>query len=1039
MDKKNRLIISATCVTATFVAASLLLAKKWSPILSKSDESSYTLRLTNQKISSQTSSYLNEVTSTVTTTNGNEITIKASNVIKNDDGWQTILPGGYFYNPIDGTEFKNKINGLTSISFQSSGSNSLTLSAGQSIDGAHITYSHEQTLSPNTPLNLSDELPTYFYVKNNSGNSIDISEFKFTYTCQESDYSKKNLNVLMIGNSFSDDTVFYASRIASSYGINLNLYDAYIGGCTINTHYSNLQSGATSYSMRSIANDSWNYQNDMSLTAIIESQTWDVITFQQASAEVGRSNSYANLANLVNAVRDIVGDGPRFYWYQTWAYDSDYHDYYDYFAFFNNDQDAMYTAINSCYRTQVEPLGLFDKTIPAGTAVQNLRTSYMKDTFSRDGKHMSSVHGRYLLGLNFISNIFDIDLDMSPSSYMPQEVNASFNKPAYEAIKNAYNNPLSCTNSIYTTPDLGGYDLSNYTEIDAELLGCSYWNSTDSNNYNKRISNSSGSSNLYTTTKRFTPSTLPIGSLVVIGESFGVRPEAWTNDAAQSTRPSETYVDLIEVNQAFWSGYQYRAFNIFKAGKTDLKGQYDQIFDTFHIYVPNDKLDGLKIKGVNDKYESDKTLMSHASINIDAFERLHLDPITGFYKCDSYYELTNSYTDDTAKKFVCSRPFYGANGDLPENTVIIVDSGYQWRSDCWGDHGSYSPRPGNVTSLVTLLDSSFWNGLRRRTFNVSSTSSSYVGQNYIDFMNHLRIYVPVSDDMFIERESTVTMTALGYATLNGTASSIYGKSDIPVLITLHGDDTSKVKVEVDGSTISTPNGYKYNQNTGALTIETDGTIGGSSFTFGKITGVVHQDAGNITNVSVDGRIKSYLTNNGSITCSESWFDRCNYSTNAASQAKWQRWYDYGFTPNTTSGEWTTSNNVYLLENDYSMGLRIAGSQHKKTKFTLREDFNSGAGFTPKGISIWIYNPNGDIYPIFRIYVYTSPSTASGNYVTPDGNSNVQIYQAPSGIGDNEWKNIKLGLSVGKIYNVAFYFETNSSAVTYVYLGHVSFY
>ena len=155
----------------------------------------------------------------------------------------------------------------------------------------------------------------------------------------------------------------------------------------------------------------------------------------------------------------------------------------------------------------------------------------IKETTSRDGKHMSSVHGRYLLALNFVSTIYDIDLDMSPCSYLPLEANASYKNPAYEAIRNAYKNPLAVTNSVYTNPDLGEYNLSNYTEIDAELVGCSYWNSTDGSNYNKRLSNVSGSSNCYVSTKRFTSSDLPIGSLVVIDEAFGVRPEAWVSDS----------------------------------------------------------------------------------------------------------------------------------------------------------------------------------------------------------------------------------------------------------------------------------------------------------------------------------------------------------------------------------------------------------------------------------------------------------------------------------------------------------------------------
>ena len=707
--------------------------------------SNYILNLVDQKISEQDAQYSGEISSIVYTTSNNPISFKCSNVINSNEVWQSILPGGYFYNPILNSSTHNKITGIESIYFSSNDNCELSLSYGYTLDNENIIYSYDKTLVSNTSYHLEDLSPSYIYIKNDTNSTINISSFSISYSCEEKTYPKQDLTILMIGNSFADDTLFYAETVANSYGINLHLYDAYIGGCTLNNHYSNLNNNSATYSMRNMINGSWNYVNNMTLSGIINSNTWDIITFQQASAEVGRSESYSNLENLVGAVRNLVGSKPKFYWHQTWAYDKDYHDYYDYFAYFNNNQLTMYNAIVSCYNSQVLPTGLFEKTIFAGTTVQNLRTSYMKDTFSRDGKHMSSVHGRYLLGLNFLSQVYDVDLERSPCSYLPPEVDPSFSKIAYESIKNSWKNPLNCTNSLYPTRELANYDLSSYTEIDGELVGCSYWNSTDSSNYNKRISNSSGISNYYTSTKRFTSSELPVGSLVVIGDSFGIRPEAWISNSVQSedNRPSEIYPNVLEITSDFWNGYAYRAFNIFKAGKTELTGQYDQIFDGFHIYVPNSEMYGLTPKSYNESYNTDSNLFQNNGLNIDFYERVHLDPITGFYMCNEYYDLTNKYVDDTAKRFVCTRPFYKVNNDLKEGTVIIADSGYQWRSDCWGNYGSYSPRPNNVTSQFTLLDDSFWNNFRRRTFNISSTSSAYVNQNYVGLVNHVRIYEPL--------------------------------------------------------------------------------------------------------------------------------------------------------------------------------------------------------------------------------------------------------------------------------------------------------
>ena len=287
------------------------------------------------------------------------------------------------------------------------------------------------------------------------------------------------------------------------------------------------------------------------------------------------------------------------------------------------------------------------------------------------------------------------------------------------------------------------YDLSNYTEIDAGLVGTSYWNCTDPNKYNLRNNHVEGTSNKYVSSYRFTIDTLPVGSLVFVKEGLGYRPEGWVSDAPNYNRVPEAYNHVIEIDDSFWNGYQYRAFNIFKAGKQDLSAQYvdeqyDDIFDGFHIFVPNDKMTYLTPKSYNDYCNIDSINFSNHSLDINNYHRVHLSPITGFYKCDELYYLMNKYVDDTAQRFVCTIPFTS----LPAGTVIIIDNGYQWRSDRWTEKATTS-RPNNVSTNFTVLDSSFMSGYRRRTFNISKTDGyTKVGQCSIEFMNHFRIYLP---------------------------------------------------------------------------------------------------------------------------------------------------------------------------------------------------------------------------------------------------------------------------------------------------------
>ena len=1038
MKKRTTLLITGGLSVLSIALALTFIHHRQGFTSLNANEPEYEILFNNAKrISNETSSYTNEIDTNATTFYNNSIALKASNIVKNNDGWQTINGHGYFYNPVSELGNNNKISGIKSITYTSDASNTLSLYYGWSINNTEIIYSLKETLTSGVEYIFDGSRPSYFYIQNDSDNPVNVNTLSIKYSCSADPYPYQNLNVLMIGNSFADDTLFYAARIAQSYGININLFDSYIASCTIDKHYTNLSNNSATYSMRTMDNDQWVYSDNMTLTQILQHKTWDVVTFQQASAEVGRESSYSNLTNLVNSVKSVLGYTPRMMWHQTWAYDNSYHEYYDYFSYFNNDNEAMYDAIVSCYQSEVAPLGIFERIIPAGTAVQNLRTSYMKETFCRDGKHMSSVHGRYLLGLDFLSSVYGVDLYKSPCTYLPFDINQSYLNVATECVHNAIEHPLEVTNSVYTTSEISSYDLSNYTEIDAELIGCSYWDARNDTNYNIRLQNNQNISNKYVSTKRFTPTTLPVGSIISIHEAFGVELQTWVNDAQQSAQMNDSYDNIIEVNNNFWNGYSYRAFNIFKCGKIALSGQYvdeqyDQIFDGFHIYVPNESLGDLKAKGYNAYYDTDKTKFQSNSLDIDEYRRVHLDPITGFYKCDSYYYLMNSYVDNTAQRFVCTRPFYNNNEDLPLGTVIILDSGYQYRSDCWGSEGTHS-RPNNVSTSWTTVNSNFWKGLRNRTFNVSKTdNSTLVGQNALLFMNSMRIYVPLNPPAPEEEVDTATMTALGYGTLNSAATSMYGKESIPILITLHGDNVNKVTVKVDGSDIGATK-YTYSALNGNLTIDTPDS------NYGTISGVLNKDQGTITNISITGTIGDYLTDNGSITARELFFDRCNYATNAASQQVWQRWYMSGsWQANSGSGDWTGADGERTLDNDYSMSLRIANNSYTKTRFTLKKDFNNGAGINAHGVSVWLYNPNGNIYGAFRIYIYKAASSTSGDHAVPSG-TYTEAYAATS-LAANQWVNIQTGFGgETTIYNISLYFESSSSANTYVNLGHVSIY
>lgn len=322
----------------------------------------------------------------------------------------------------------------------------------------------------------------------------------------------------------------------------------------------------------------------------------------------------------------------------------------------------------------------------------------------------------------------------------------------------------------------------------------------------------------------------------------------------------------------------------------------------------------------------------------------------------------------------------------------------------------------------------------------SSTAACYVR------VDDIQIY---TEDLYAEyvaptppepgESDKVTMTVLGEATVTGAAASLLGKSSIPVLISLGGVSNTSVAIKVNGSDASAT-GYTYDKSTGDIEIETTGDVSG--LTYGKVTGIVNVTQGKITGLALDGTLSSYVGNNGSIECKEVWGDRCAYSSNAASQQVWQRWYNSTWTANSGSGEWTTSNTTYKMEEDYSMGLRIAGSSYTRTGFTLKQDINGGSGVTARGISIWLYNAGTATYSgdNFRVFGYkTASSTVTGkDYVQPGSTFNTACNGNPS-IAPGQWTHIEMGFTECKIYNLRLFFTSIASGTEYVYVGHISLY
>lgn len=250
------------------------------------------------------------------------------------------------------------------------------------------------------------------------------------------------LRILTIGNSFSVDTMEYVGKIADSFGMEVSLGNLYIGGCSINTHLTNLRNDSASYQYITYkSNGSWKTTKDYKSADAIKSQAWDYISFQQVSQHAGDASTMYNLEALMDEVRAICNEDAQFIWHMTWAYQSD--STHSGFAKYNNDQATMYNAIIETTQSFILPNSQFSMIVPVGTAIQNARASILGDRLTRDGYHLNYYYGRYIASLTMFGAV--TGMDISKVSYVPATIPVDIKHVCIEAAMNALKTPFAVT------------------------------------------------------------------------------------------------------------------------------------------------------------------------------------------------------------------------------------------------------------------------------------------------------------------------------------------------------------------------------------------------------------------------------------------------------------------------------------------------------------------------------------------------------------------------------------------------------------------
>lgn len=264
----------------------------------------------------------------------------------------------------------------------------------------------------------------------------------------------KSIKILAIGNSFSDNALKYLPLLAKELGIEeIIVGKLYVGGCTIDGHWTRAQSGGNYERFDLNLGDGWVTQSTKTLLHALQLYEWDIITMQQGSPVSGVPSSLINLQNLIDYVdENKTNPNAKLYWHMTWAYSQ--FSTHSGFVNYDGDQMKMYNAIVDLSKNHIVPNESFAGIIPAGTTVQNYRgkdtdNDYIEGLYiTTDGYHLRPI-SQIAVSMTWLRTLTGLSLDSitcRSHNDLSSVVRYEFEvKQLCQAAENAYLNPYEVT------------------------------------------------------------------------------------------------------------------------------------------------------------------------------------------------------------------------------------------------------------------------------------------------------------------------------------------------------------------------------------------------------------------------------------------------------------------------------------------------------------------------------------------------------------------------------------------------------------------
>ncbi len=234
------------------------------------------------------------------------------------------------------------------------------------------------------------------------------------------------INVLSIGNSFSQDAQRYLHDLARMNGEEIESVNLYIGGCSLERHYRNMLGDKRDYTLEIDGHDNTDFF--ASIKEGLLARKWDVVTLQQASHE---SYDYANYAPYIKPLADYVRElcpTAKVLIHETWGYETGSprireHGFEIY--------EEMFAGVEAAYKKAAEACSA-DGILYSGEVLLEAQKVFPK--VHRDTFHASYGLGRYLLALTWYGTLTGKSAANVNYDYFNEPVSAEENAKAREIV-----------------------------------------------------------------------------------------------------------------------------------------------------------------------------------------------------------------------------------------------------------------------------------------------------------------------------------------------------------------------------------------------------------------------------------------------------------------------------------------------------------------------------------------------------------------------------------------------------------------------------